>query len=316
MHEHITRAMYYFGVHLLFASIVCLAAWILTSIPRGSATAKYWIWVATSLNFVLPLGAVVDTFWKSRLWWATPLPIIGGPANTLTQGSTAVVLFMTWLLGASLMSTRLYLRLRRDHRFARATDEQTALTLKPDFLAQGVPVRFAEGQEAPAVDGVLRPYISLPSGIDRVLSEDELNAVLLHEVTHARRRDNLIRLIHEGGLCVLWFHPLVWITGRRLALYRELSCDESVIQNSHGGDLVSALAKLANPTFADPEEAFLLRATASSFLSHRLARLAAAPPSRACRGTSTLLTVLFAAVLMGCVFGTVSHTACCFVVKK
>jgi hypothetical protein len=49
------------------------------------------------------------------------------------------------------------------------------------------------------------------------------------------------------ALCALWFHPLVWITGSRLALYRELSCDESVIQSGHGRDLVSALAKLANP---------------------------------------------------------------------
>jgi len=92
MHEHITPTMYYFGVHLMFASIVCLAAWILTSIPRGSATTKYWIWVATSLNFMLPLGAVIDKFWKSHLLWATPLPMIGGPALTITQGSTAVVL--------------------------------------------------------------------------------------------------------------------------------------------------------------------------------------------------------------------------------
>jgi hypothetical protein len=58
-------------------------------------------------------------------------------------------------------------------------------------------------------------------------------------------------------------------TGSRLALYRELSCDESVIPNAHGGDLVSALAKLASP-----EEPFLLQATASSLISHRLARLA------------------------------------------
>jgi Zn-dependent protease with chaperone function len=80
-----------------------------------------------------------------------------------------------------------------------------------------------------------------------LLSEPEINAVLIHELTHARRRDNLTRLIYEAGLCVLWFHPLVWLAGSRLALYRELSCDEPVIQSGHGGDLVSALTKLANP---------------------------------------------------------------------
>ena len=34
MHEHITRALYYFDIHLLYASVVGLAAWALTSIPR------------------------------------------------------------------------------------------------------------------------------------------------------------------------------------------------------------------------------------------------------------------------------------------
>jgi beta-lactamase regulating signal transducer with metallopeptidase domain len=160
------------------------------------------------------------------------------------------------------------------------------------------------------MDGLVRPRISLPSGIDRLLSKEELDAVLIHELTHAKRRDNLIRLVHEIGLCVLWFHPLVWITGARLSLYRELSCDESVIQGARGRDLVSALAKLANP-----EQPFLLQAGVSSFLSLRLARLATAPSQNWGRAASALLTVTFGAVLMTAIFQTVAHTACCFLAK-
>jgi beta-lactamase regulating signal transducer with metallopeptidase domain len=133
----------------------------------------------------------------------------------------------------------------------------------------------------------------------------------MHEVTHARRRDNLIRLIYELGLCALWFHPLIWIAGSRLALYRELSCDESVIQSARSGDLISALAKLANP-----EKGILLQATASSFIGHRLARLASGQPQRTYRTTSALLSVVFGVALVGGVFGTIAHTACCFVVKR
>lgn len=113
------------------------------------------------------------------------------------------------------------------------------------------------------------------------------------------------------GACALWFHPLVWITGSRLSLYRELSCDESMIWSAHGGDLVSALAKLANP-----EEAFLLQATASSFLSHRLTRLSADQPQRAGRRASALLALAFSTVLLAGVFETVAHTACCFLIRK
>jgi beta-lactamase regulating signal transducer with metallopeptidase domain len=173
-----------------------------------------------------------------------------------------------------------------------------------------VPVRFSRTSEGPWVDGLVRPRISLPSGIDRLLSEEELAAVLIHELTHAKRRDNLIRLVHEIGLCVLWFHPLVWITGARLSIYRELSCDESVIRRARGRDLISALAKLANP-----EQPFLLQASVSSFLSLRLTRLAAAPAQRSGRATSALLAVTFGAVAAMGVFQTIAHTACCFLAK-
>ena len=311
MHEHITRALYYVHVHLLYASIVWLAAWVLTSFLRGSATTKYWIWVATSLNFILPVGAVIDKFWTSHLSWAAPLSVIGGVANSISESPAAGVLCLVWLLGAILMLRRVCLRIRAERRDARASACQSAIDPRPEFLAHGVPVRFAESRQGPAVDGILRPHISLPNGIDRLLSDQEFNAVLVHEVTHARRRDNLIRLIHEVGLCGLWFHPLVWITGSRIALYRELSCDESVIQRAHGEDLVSALAKLANP-----EEPLLLQSTASSFMSQRLARLTSAQPQRKRSIDSALLTALFIAVLLGGVLGTFAHTAFCFVAKK
>jgi beta-lactamase regulating signal transducer with metallopeptidase domain len=105
----------------------------------------------------------------------------------------------------------------------------------------------------------------------------------------------------------LWFHPLVWLAGFRLALYRELSCDERVIQSGHGLDLITALTKLGNPE--------VLATTASSFLSHRLERLATAPSPQTCRTQSTLMSALFAAVFLAGVFETVAHTACCFVRK-
>jgi beta-lactamase regulating signal transducer with metallopeptidase domain len=273
-------------------------------------TTKYWIWVATSLNFILPVGAVADKLWASHVSWAAPLGIIGGFANTISRGWIAAILSVVWLLGATLMVTRLCSRIRAERRDAHTAAGQSAHPSQRGFLAHGIPVRFADNREAPAVNGVLHPYISLPNGIERLLSEHELDAVLIHELTHARRRDNLIRLIHEVSFCILWFHPLIWVARSRLALYRELSCDESVIQGAHGEELVSALAKLANP-----EKPLLLQASASSFISHRLARLAA-PPQSTYRAASMMLSLGFAAVLLWGVCGTVAHTACCFFAKR
>jgi beta-lactamase regulating signal transducer with metallopeptidase domain len=306
MHEYIARPVYYLGVHLFYASLVWLAAWTLTSIIRGNATTKYWVWVATSLNFVLPVGAVLDKFLAAHLSWAKPLGVIGEAGLRIADNATMIG--AVWFLGAMLMAGRVFWRIRDQRHDAQAG--QSAIDSKRNFLVQGTRVIFSPAGNGPVVDGVLRPQICLPFGIDRLLTKSELNAVLLHELTHARRRDNLIWLIHEIGLCLLWFHPLVWVTGSRLALYRELSCDESVIQSAHGRDLISALAKLANP-----KEGFMLQATASSFLSHRLARLSAALPQRNCRAANAMLTVVFGAVVFAGVLGTVAHTACCWVAR-
>jgi beta-lactamase regulating signal transducer with metallopeptidase domain len=310
MHEQITHAIYYFEVHLLYSSFVWFAAWLLTSIPGGSATTKHWIWLATALNFILPLGAVFDTLWAPYISWATPLGGIGAAGVAVSENEPlAAALCAVWLIGATLMLARLCARIATERRSARAAISESILVPRRSFLAHGVPVRFAETRRGPAVDGLLRSHISLPYGIDRLLSERELNSVLMHELTHATRHDNLIRLVYEVALCGLWFHPLVWITGSRLALYRELSCDESVIQNGHGGDLVSALAKLANP------EETLLQAGATSFMGRRLAQLAAARPPRMSAAANRLLAVVFAAVFITGVFATVAHTACCFVAR-
>src|SRR5215471_11633148 len=92
VHEHVARTMYYFSIHLLFASIVASAAWVLTSVLRASPTTKYWIWVVTAFNFVVPSGALIDRLWASHLTWARPLGVVGGPVRVMTRGRTAVIL--------------------------------------------------------------------------------------------------------------------------------------------------------------------------------------------------------------------------------
>ena len=282
MHEHLARALYYVDIHLLYASVVGCAAWALTIIRGTTATTKYWIWILTVGNFIVPVGAMIDRLLAPHLSWAEPLGVVGGAAWTMTGGRTALIAGGTWLVGAALMLARLMARLRIERR---------------------------EIVTGPAVSGLFHSRIMLPRDIDNVLTPEELDAVVLHELTHAKRRDNLIRLVYEFTLCLLWFHPIIWVAGSRIAVYRELSCDEAVTDRTNGRALISALAKLAAP-----ENSPFLHATAAAHIRERLTLLEAPRPSNA--ALNILLIVLFTSIMGAGVFGTVAHTACCFVLRR
>lgn len=260
--------MHSLQIHLMYASTAWIVAWLASSLPTVSATTKYWLWVGTTVNFALPLSLVPGRLWPSRVSWFAPgvaMPVV----------DIARPLVTLWIVGALVMMVRLGLRIRGNRR---------------------------DHGGGPAVVGLLRTRIALPTGIDRVLDSRELHAVVAHERRHAQRHDNLIRLLYELSLCALWFHPLVWVTGRRLAVYRELSCDEAVDDER---DLISALSKLASP-----ENEILLQATASSFIADRIDYLQRRP--RASHLTDRFLSVVFFVVLLAAVVGPIAQSSAAY----
>ncbi len=82
----------------------------------------------------------------------------------------------------------------------------------------------------PGVWGVFRPIVFLPERLAEELSDAELEAVMMHEVIHVARWDNLIANLHRLLCCLFWFHPIIWLLDRLLLAERERACDEEVIR--------------------------------------------------------------------------------------
>ena len=85
----------------------------------------------------------------------------------------------------------------------------------------------------PGVFGIFRPVLLLPSGISNRLGNAQLEAVLTHELSHIRNRDNLIAAIHMLVEALFWFYPVVWLLGVKLVDERERACDEAVLQSGN-----------------------------------------------------------------------------------
>lgn len=148
-------------------------------------------------------------------------------ALTLAWAAGAGVLFAVWLArrrefvrsvhrGAESWSGREFEALGR----ARAR-----LELKTEVLL----VLSEEGAE-PGVWRTRRPLLMLPRMVAAQLDDEELETVLLHELAHVERRDNLWGNCQTALACVFWFNPVVWLVGRRLLAERERACDERVLE--------------------------------------------------------------------------------------
>jgi beta-lactamase regulating signal transducer with metallopeptidase domain len=85
---------------------------------------------------------------------------------------------------------------------------------------------------APVTVGWFRPVVMLPDDWGQ-WSAAQLDAVLLHEREHARRRDPLIQWFALLNRAVFWFHPLAWWLERRLAALAEDACDAAVLARGH-----------------------------------------------------------------------------------
>ena len=84
---------------------------------------------------------------------------------------------------------------------------------------------------APFVFGLFVPRIYLPD----VLENNEKEYVLLHERTHIKHGDWLLKIIGVFAVAVHWFNPLVWLAYMLFEQDIEMSCDESVIGRLDAG---------------------------------------------------------------------------------
>ena len=92
-----------------------------------------------------------------------------------------------------------------------------------------VEVAISPSIGSPMVLGILRPLIVFPADLVEKLRTDKLALILMHELAHVRRWDNLTLLLHRLVAAVLFFHPAVWLCGRMLRREAEQACDDLVV---------------------------------------------------------------------------------------
>ena len=104
----------------------------------------------------------------------------------------------------------------------------------------------------PSLIGIFKPIILLPSNmID--LNAKQIEYIFLHELSHYKRKDNLLNLILILIQSLHWFNPFIWYLLKKLREDIELATDEKVLNilnynefDDYGLTLISVLSRIKN----------------------------------------------------------------------
>jgi len=243
----------------------------------------------------------------------------GAPAaGTLAAQPTGIVWFVeVWFLGVLLLSLRtaggLFLieRMRRKEikPVARELYEK-CLVLQRKMGLQRM-VRYCEclRLDAPAVLGWFRPVMLLPARALTGLSEEQIEAVIAHELAHIRRLDCFVNLFQIGVETLLFYHPAVWWVSQRIRTERENCCDDEAIAVCGNAVNYARALTLMEEWRATPS---LMMAANRSPLSQRVLRvLGLDGPAGRLRvaGLAAGVACLVGALLAGNAFLGVAHAA-------
>lgn len=112
-------------------------------------------------------------------------------------------------------------------------------------IKKSVQVWISEWVTSPVTIGHLKPVILIPMAALNRLTTQQMEAVLLHELSHIRRYDYLLNFILTIIRTVLYFNPFAAAFVKIVEAEREKSCDEMVLQFQYGShDYATALLTL------------------------------------------------------------------------
>ncbi|MCG8373776.1 MAG: TonB family protein [Balneolales bacterium] len=101
---------------------------------------------------------------------------------------------------------------------------------------QGIQIAFLEHPLVPFTFGWQNPVIVLPKSIQD--DPEKVRMAIQHELVHIKRGDYLLQLFLSVIESLFWFHPLVRFGSNEIETYREISCDQEVL-NTTGVSLKS-----------------------------------------------------------------------------
>lgn len=279
-------------IHFLWEGLAI--ATLLFLCRRGSSRTRYALAciaffampVAVAVTYVVVSPPALTSFQVHFNWTPAPLGSGGALSSPSTPWFARLAPWVTpfWIAGVmafylrSLLSWWIAQRIRRTGVCAASEEWQARLRTLVRRIELSRPVALLESclVEVPVVIGLLRPVVLMPVGLMAGLPTSQLEAILLHELSHIRRWDYFVNLLQNVVEGLLFYHPAVWWVSNQIRAERENCCDDAVVAlTGNAREYAAALATLEQNRWPAQEPA--LAATGGS-LMNRIRRLLQEPP--------------------------------------
>lgn len=302
---------------------------VLRLCPKASSAVRYTFALSILMLSVLTTAATAVYEWQLHATSEKIAALPNGTAQTMdivyitvTQtllsrmadalNASVPILAWLWCAGLVVMGARFggsffYLKTLRAQENIVAIPPVWKQELKRLSIALGLRCEVAIATSArissPLTLGSISPIILVPAGLLSGLSSTQIEAILVHELYHIKRRDYILNICQALVEVLLFYHPALWHINTIIREERENCCDDQTL--AFCGDAITyarALTQIQEiNTLTKPTLAMSVTGPNTGNFSNRIKRLFNIYPNPAQSRSKGIFAIGFLIVYLGIV---------------
>lgn len=237
------------------------------TVKKFPAKWQYYVWIAVLISMIIPIYKFIPKQEVQKLSFVTRNEVvrqenIQHTQNILTQNleetenttdindktstpsipeilqkNTAKMMGIfsyIWLIGiliyilVVIISYAAYILCKRKNSFMIADNPVFESTKTELGIKRNIRLKISKDILSPMLVGMIFPTIYIPA---KDISDENMRMIFLHELTHYKRGDLLIKWLALFVNAVHWFNPLAYLLCANISESCEISCDMAVTHN-------------------------------------------------------------------------------------
>lgn len=146
----------------------------------------------------------------------------------VTLWLAGILFFIFKFIGGLIYVERL--KTRRIYELQPEWLEKFAGLKKKALIKSSVKIFESALTKMPVAIGYIKPVILLPLGMISGLPQNQVEAIIVHELAHIKRYDFLVNVLQTLAETIMFYHPAIWWISSVIRSERENCCDDITIE--------------------------------------------------------------------------------------